>query len=433
MKKILIIALIAILSSTLIQAQTQHDTASYERRPFQFTFLFPPLSTNGINNVNIVNDVSLNLFLGVSGGVEAFEAGLFINVDRFYVDGVQLAGFGNTVGGHLRGAQLAGFYNVNGAYTNGFQGAGFVNVTGTNVTGAQAAGFVNVAGHAVEGFQGAGFVNVAGTKVTGAQAAGFVNVAGDTLQGFQGAGLANIAGQARNGVQAAGLGNVAGGGHTHFQGAGFFNVGEEIEGAQAAGFVNVAGKVKGVQLAGFLNICDSIDGVPIAFISVVKQNGFRKFSFSVSEIQYANLSYKLGVKHFYNIYSFGKPFGPASRWMFGGGFGGEIDLSENMRLNIEGTVHQELWIANSSNPYFLYIDRLNLYNSLKFLFGWSVDDKVDLHIGPTFNVSVAHTNPDFGTIGWNEIAPYSFYNNTSNNYNQTNVQMWVGLQGSISF
>jgi hypothetical protein len=46
---------------------------------------------------------------------------------------------------------------------------------------------------------------------------------------------------------------------------------------------------------------------------------------------------------------------------------------------------------------------------------------------------VAHTNPYFGTIGWNEIAPYSFFNRTSTNYNQTNVQMWVGLQGSISF
>jgi hypothetical protein len=433
MKKIISFILIACLSSTLIQAQTLHDTATYERRPFQLTFFFPPLSTNGINNVNIVNDVSLNLFLGVSGGVEAFEAGFFINVDRYYVDGVQLAGFGNTVGGHLRGAQLAGFYNVNGSYTHGFQGAGFVNVTGTDVTGAQAAGFVNVAGASVEGFQGAGFVNVAGARVKGAQAAGFINVAGDTLQGFQGAGLVNVSGKARSGVQAAGFGNVAGGGHSHFQGAGFFNVGEEIEGAQAAGFVNVAGKVKGVQLAGFLNICDSIDGVPIAFISVVKQNGYRKGSFSVSEIQYANLSYKLGVRHFYNIYSFGKPFGPASRWMFGGGFGTELDLTEKMRLNIEGTVHQELWIANSTNPYFLYIDRLNLYNSIKFLFGWNVDEKVDLHIGPTFNVSVAHTNPDFGTIGWNEIAPYNFYNHTSNNFNQTNVQMWVGLQGSISF
>ena len=415
MKKILATFLATLIFGTLILAQ--EDTIAYERRPFQMTFFFPPLSTNGANNGNIINDVSLNLFVGVSGGVEAFEAGLFMNIDKYYMHGAQLAGFGNVVGADVRG----------------FQGAGFVNVTGTHVLGAQGAGFVNVAGGNVTGAQGAGFVNVAGGKTTGAQLAGFVNVTGDTLTGFQGAGFVNVSGKSYNGVQTAGFGNVVSMGHANFQGAGFFNVADEIEGAQAAGFVNVAGKVKGTQLAVFLNICDSIEGVPLALFSIVKKNGYRKLSLNVSEIQYANLAYKMGVKHLYNIYTFGKPFGPASRWMFGGGLGGEIDLTEKMMLNIEGTVQQELWIGNSAAPYFLYIDRLNLYTTLKALFGWNVDDKVDLHVGPTFNVSVAHSNPDFGVLEWNEIPRYSFYNHTNSDYEQTNVQMWVGIQGSITF
>jgi len=395
----------------------QQDTTAYEHRPFQFTFLFPPLSTNGFNNANIVNDVSLNLFVGVSGGVDVFEAGGFVNIDRFNVKGCQLAGFGNTVGGYASGVQLAGFYNVNGSYIKGFQGAGFVNVVGAGVEGGQTAGFINVAGQGVTGFQGAGFMNMAGDTLDGVQAAGFLNISGD----------------AKHGVQAAGFGNVAGGGNNYLQGAGFFNVAEEIHGAQVAGFVNVAGKVTGTQLAGFINICDSIDGVPLSFISVVKQNGYRRFGFSVSEVQYINIFFKMGVKRLYNIYSFGKPFGPGSRWMYGGGLGTEIDLSEKMMLNIEGTVHQELWIGSPANVPFLHIDRLNLYNSVKVLFGWNMDNKAYLQLGPTFNVSVANTNPDIGTLAWHEIAPYSVYNRTRNNYNQTNVQMWVGLQGSISF
>jgi hypothetical protein len=415
MKKLFPIVMISLLITQI--AQAQEDSTVYEQRPFQFTFLFPPLSTNGAKNAQIVNDVSINLFLGVSGGVEAFEAATFINIDQYYVDGVQLAGFGNTVGGHVSGAQLAGFYNVTGKHVQGFQGAGFINVAGNSVTGAQAAGFVNVAG----------------SSLTGAQLAGFVNVAGDTLEGFQGAGFINVASKTGKGVQAAGFGNVAGKGETNFQGAGFFNVAEEVKGAQVAGFINVAGTVKGFQGAGFLNICDSIDGVPLAFISVVKKNGYRKFGFNISEIQYANLSYKMGVKKLYNIYSFGKPLGPGSRWMFGGGLGTEIDLTENMMLNIEGTVHQELWIGKPGTMYFMQIDRLNLYNSVKFLFGWNMDEKVDIHIGPTFNVSVANAHPDMGQMAWNEIPPYSFYNHTSSNYKGTNVQMWVGLQGSISF
>jgi len=399
MKKILTPMLISLLFFQALQAQG--DTTAYERRPFQFTFLFPPLSTNGAGNARIINDVSLNLFLGVSGGVESFELGGFINVDQYYANGFQLAGFGNTVGGSVAGAQIAGFYNVNGTSLNGFQGAGFVNVAGTGVSGAQVGGFINVAGDSLEGFQGAGFINVTG--------------------------------KAKKGVQVAGFGNVAGEGNTHFQGSGFFNVAGEVNGAQLTGFINMAGKVNGFQGAGFLNVCDSIDGVPLAFISVVKQNGYRTIGFTASEVQYANLSFKMGVKQLYTIYSFGKPGGPMSRWMFGGGLGTEIDLSRNMLLNIEGTVHQELWIGSSSVPHFLYIDRLNLYNTVKFLFGWNMDDRVRLHLGPTFNVSVADTNPDLGVLGWNEIPPYSFYSHTGTNYDQTNVQMWIGLQGSIHF
>lgn len=379
----------------------RNDTIPYEQRSFQFTFLFPPLSTNGLNNVNIVNDVSLNLFIGLSGGVDLLEAGGFINIDRYHVRGAQLAGFGNTVGGSMNGAQLSGFYNVTGGHAHGFQGAGFVNVTGSDVKGVQAAGFANVAG--------------------------------DTLDGLQAAGFINVAGASRHGVQVAGFGNVAGGGNNLLQGAGFFNIAREVNGAQLAGFINVADHVVGTQVAGFINICDSIAGVPLSFISVVKKNGYRKLGFSISEVQYASFSYKMGVKHLYNIYSFGKPFGPGSRWMYGGGVGTELDLSGNLLLNIEGTVHQELWIGNPAASHFLQVDRLNLYNSVKFLFGWNVEDQVTLSLGPTFNVAVANTNPGFGQLAWNNISPYSIYNHTMSNYRQTNVQIWFGLQGSITF
>lgn len=411
----------------------QEDSTSYEKRPFQFTFLFPPLSTNGAKNARIVNDVSLNLFLGVSGGVEAFEAGLFLNIDQYYMHGVQLAGFGNTVGGDVSGAQVAGIYNLSGAHAQGFQGAGLVNVSSRGLNGAQVAGLVNVAGSGVSGFQGAGLVNVAGRNVKGAQVAGLVNVAGDSLEGFQGAGFVNVADRATKGVQAAGFGNVIGGGATHFQGAGFFNVAEEVKGAQVAGFVNVAGTVKGFQGAGFLNICDSIDGISLALIPVVRKNGYRKFALSISEVQYVNLSFRLGVRQFYNIYSIGMRYGVYNSWLMGGGFGTEMDLTEKLKLNIEGTVHQEFMFGTPPESWFLYVDRLNLYNTVKCLFGWKVGEKTDLHIGPTFNVSVAHSSPDLGTRPWSKIPPYSFYNRTGTTYKQTNVQMWVGLEGRISF
>ena len=200
-----------------------------------------------------------------------------------------------------------------------------------------------------------------------------------------------------------------------------------------AGFVNVAENVKGFQGAGLLTICDSIDGVALSLIPIVRKNGYRKFAFSVSEVQYANLSFRLGVRHFYNIYSIGMKYGVYNSWMMGGGFGTEMDLTEKVKLNIEGTVHQEFMFGTPPDSWFLYVDRLNLYNTVKVLFGWNMGKQANLHIGPTFNVSVAHSAPDMGTKPWNEIPPYSFYNHTGTSYKQTNVQMWVGLEGRISF
>ena len=119
MKKFLTLILLSFICMQTVHAQG--DSVAYESRSFQFTFLFPPLSTNWINNVQIVNDVSLNLLVGVSGGVNAFELGGLINFGKYYMRGVQLAGFGNNVGGSVKGAQLAGYFNFGGTSINGFQ------------------------------------------------------------------------------------------------------------------------------------------------------------------------------------------------------------------------------------------------------------------------------------------------------------------------
>jgi len=383
-----------------VRGQDEKVETSYEYRTFQFTFLFPPFSTNGINNINCINDFSINPFIGYSGGVGLFEAAGFINVDRYTVTGVHLAGFGNTVGDIVNGVQAAGFYNV--------------------------------VGKSINGVQTAGFINFVGTEVKGVQVAGFMNIGGGTLDGVQAAGFLNIAGETGISVQAAGFGNVSGKGSAKFQASGFFNVANEVEGAQIAGFINVADNIKGVQVAGFINICDSINGVPVGFINIVRKNGFRAFEVSVSEMQYLNLSYKMGVKKLYTIYSFGKPFGNRSRWMYGAGLGTQFDLSERMLMNIEGIVHQELWVAHPDATRFLYIDRVNLYNTVKFIFGWKTNSTISLHLGPTLNVGVSGDNTYSAVSERDLIAPYSFLKFKSP-FNNTITQIWFGFQGGIRF
>jgi hypothetical protein len=260
-------------------------------------------------------------------------------------------------------------------------------------------------------------MNICGGNFQGAQLTGFLNVAGRETRGFQGAGFGNVSGQRTQGVQAAGFFNVAG---------------SSVRGAQLAGFINVGGSVRGLQMAGFINVADSLDGIPIGFINVVAKNGYRRFEFSTSETQYANFSYRMGVRKLYNIYSFSKPSGPGSRWLFGFGLGGELDLSKKAMLNLEAIVNQELWIAEPDVKAFLHIDRLNLLNQFRVLFAFKPSDQVTLFAGPTVNVAVAETNPDIGYLPWYEIGPnWAFFNRTYDNVARTNVKMWIGVSGGV--
>jgi hypothetical protein len=351
------------------QAQELKSTPELREKPFQVTFLFPPLSTNWIQNSKTINKVSLNFLVGNAGGVNGAEIGYFINTINYHVKGFQGAGFGNVVGRSVDGVQLAGFFNVNGTDARVLQGSGFINVCGGNFQGAQLTGFLNVTGQDTKGFQGAGFGNISGGR---------------------------------------------------------------IQGAQLAGFFNVAGNVKGLQMASFLNVADSLDGIPIGLFNIVVKNGYRKFEFSFSETQYANFSYRMGVRKFYNIYSFSKPTGPGTRWLFGFGLGGELDLNKKVDLNLEAVVNQELWIAEPAVNSFLHIDRLNLLNQFRVLFAFNPSEKVSLFVGPTFNVAVAESNPDIGYLPWHEIGPnWAFFNRIYNNVAQTNVKMWIGIMGGV--
>jgi len=415
-KKLLIIILT--LCVTLPYTFAQDEEEDYFTSPFQFTFLFPPLSTNGIHNSRTVNRVSLNLLVGRSGGVEGLELGGFINSDKYFVKGLQVAGFSNMVDGYVSGLQLAGFSNINGESRKSLQGAGFMNIVGRDMSGAQLAGFGNISGGSTSGAQVSGFFNISGDTTSGAQLAGFFNVAPNFNNGAQFAGAINLSGEGPIQVQVSGLINKA----------------EEINGVQATGLVNLATYVKGVQLSGLINVCDSIDGVPIGFISYVRKDPYRKFEFSSSEVSYASFSFKMGVKRFYNIYTFGKLPRDGTRWIIGAGFGYEHDLNERMLLNIEAIVHQELWIADSRTGRLFAFDRLNLLNQVRANFGMILSDKATMFFGPTLNVSVAESNPDLGRFNYYEIGPkWALLNSTRNNVGQTHVKMWIGFNGGIRF
>ncbi|MDT8432642.1 MAG: hypothetical protein RQ746_14050 [Bacteroidales bacterium] len=272
--------------------------------------------------------------------------------------------------------------------------------------------------------------------MTGIQGAGFMNVAGNRTSGLQAAGFMNMAGAFADGVQAAGFGNVSGSGSVNLQASGFFNVADEVEGVQAAGFINRARYVKGLQAAGFINVVDSIDGIPIAPFSIVRYNGYQRFEISTSETQYVRTAFRLGVEKFYTIYSLGKAYGFASRYMYGAGAGTQWSLGGRSFINLEVMTEQEFWMGDERSPRFWHHSRLNMVNQLGLTYGMSLVDKVEWFVGPTLNLSIAHTEAFEDTnIPWEPIAPeWTFTDQTYQvGGRQTNNAFWLGFRGGLRF
>ncbi len=175
-------------------------------RGFQFSVV-PFVGTNRKISGSVVNDYSLNLLGGFSGGTNKAELGGLFNITKGDAGIVQVAGVFNQVGGQIRGLQLAGV----------------VNSAMDSVKAAQIAGVSNFTTGNVRGFQLAGVLNLATKNVQGSQIAGVLN-------------------------------------YTH----------RDVTGIQIAPVLNIARKVTGSQI-GILNYSDSTTGAPIGLISIVRK------------------------------------------------------------------------------------------------------------------------------------------------------------------
>ncbi len=288
-----------------------------EERFFQISLL-PFVGSNHAVSGLITNRISVNVLAGYSEGVRGLEMGGFLNIDRNDVEGVQLSGFGNIVGRDTRGVQMAGFFNINGGSFTGLQSAGFSNLVMDTIRGVQLAGFSNALRGPMYGPQISGFANYTSQNVDGAQISGFLNIAGKDVKVAQVSGFANYC---RNvgGLQIAGFSNIAS---------------DTNNGLQVAGFINFAKKVDGFQISVF-NVSDSVSsGLPIGFLSFVRK-GYHTLEFTTDEFFRANISFKTGVRKFYNILTAG--FNNDYAFHGGYGFGSRIDFGKRLGLSLDLT------------------------------------------------------------------------------------------------
>jgi hypothetical protein len=378
----MIVVLIFISSFAIAQEQKP-------LRDFQLSVV-PPLGTEGRHSSDFRYRFSLNVLFGITGGVDGFEAGGLVNVNTGPVEGAQLAGLGNMVEGNLKGFQGAGLMNVNKADVNGFSGAGFANIVGGHSEGAQMSGFANVNGGNSKGFIASGFANVTGGEADACQIAGFANVTGNFCMGPQ------------------------------F--AGFMNISRDIKGAQFAGFLNIAAKVKGLQL-GFLNIADTVSGVPIGFVSIVRKGAYRQFEINASDVMHLGVSFRIGVPHFYNIFTYSaRPFASDKVYGFGYGIGTAIGFSNSTSMQIELHSTQMRDFGKWEEDV-----ELDLLNELRLTVGTILANRLELFAGPVLYNHVFKHLPESGITGA-DLANYTISTKT---HDDIISEWWIGARGGL--
>lgn len=386
--------LLLLITGLTLKTYTQKDSLDID--PFQVTFFYP-FGTSGTHSIENGYLFSLNILAGITGAANGFELGGIANTNKYYNHGLQFAGICNITGTTNTGGQIAGICNLLGSSTEGLQLAGITNLAGGTLKGVQIGGIINVSADSATGAQLAGISNIAGA-VEGLQSAGISNVSGNT-EGCQLAGITNISGDAN--VQIGGIGNIAG----------------SVDGIQIGGIYNVAGYIEGVQLAGIINICDSINGVPLALVSIVRKNGYRRWDIWGSEAFYMNVSYKIGIRQLYTIISLGyKPGDQHNNTGLGLGLGSNTSLGKRSSIDVEAHMYhisRYLWMKEDN---FMYTLRLHYVQHLGKRFA--------LFAGPAFNMLSTKYTSDA-----DEIAPgYGIEYKGSYNW-----QYWLGFNAGIRF
>jgi len=390
-------------------------------RKWQVSFL-PFAGSNHKLSGRVVNENSINILGGVNMGVKKFEFGGLFNINRAYVSKFQFGGLFNYVHGTVNGFQIGGLFNINRKALTGAQFGGLFNIQIGETKGHQVGGLFNIAAKNISGTQIGGLFNIAAQKVGGVQIGGLFNFAADTTGGLQLGGLFNYAHCSVKGAQIGGLFNIAVEDVNGAQIGGLFNIANEVKGVQVAGLINVAKKVNATQI-GFINIADSVSGIPVGFLSVAR-NGYISFELSADESFFANLTFRTGVRKFYNIFTAGlRPeIGKLPLWAAGYGLGTSPRLSKKFFLNIELSSQQ---LINSE-----YKNGLKLLNRFYLGADYVFAKRFAVSAGGSINGLLSDfANPEY-VQEFSPGKPFFFY---EKDYAATelNLKMWWGLRVGV--
>jgi hypothetical protein len=358
-----------------VTGRAQVDQESKKVMPVQIT-LISPLGTNGMASLETINNASLNILAGVSGGVKGAEIGGLANYAAGDITGVQLGGLVNASTGRLKGSQIAGLANYNHQATVGVQLGGILNINNAEITGTQVGGIANYNRQQLKGVQVGGITNITVGDVKGLQLSGIANIATGRASGAQ------------------------------------------------LSLFNYSKVFKGFQL-GLINIVDSMEsGAALGLFTFVR-NGYHKFEVEANETFFANATFKSGVNSLYTIYtvSYGRK-NNTDYWAPGLGLGFLTSVGSKFDINVD-------LVAKQVNEGEWWTEELNMINTLSVNLAYKFKDNFSAFIGPAINVSVSGRKDEEGNLIGNSLVPeWAFYDQV---HSGKRVQMYLGLRGGIRF
>ncbi len=394
----------------LITSQLFSQNQTKNVRPGQLTIIYP-LSTNGFNSYDYSNIMSLNLIIGLNGGVEGFEVGGVGNINDSVVNGFQAAGVFNITKGNVNGFQAAANLNVNHGNFNGAQLNGMLNVNTGNFDGIQIAGFGNINKGNVKGVQISCCLNSNYGYAEGVQIAGLMNnnlsmPDKKEIDLVQISGLINQNNSPAKGSQITSILNVSTDTLKGVQ-IGLINIGTYVDGAQI-GLINITAK-------------DSTDVVPIGLLNFVK-GGLFEFEVGATDLIYANINFKMGVEKFYTIFKIGYSiYAGNSVYTHGLGIGRYFNINEKNRLNFD------ISYTNLSEIPFM-VTRNEVLTKIDLNYKRMLTPKFSFYIGPSFNYYIAE---DWGQGESFQLQPLYYFSKES--YIYFDAIAWIGVNAGVSF
>jgi hypothetical protein len=330
----------------------------------------PGLSTHGILSDRIINNFSLNIFGGRTGGVSGAEIGGLFNINTGYVRSVQVAGLFNLTGAYVQGVQVGGLFNNVNGYVQGVQIGGLANRIKGSFNGTQVGGLYNHIEQGIEGIQIAGLSNYTRLKVKG--------------------------------IQLAGINNFS----------------KQVDGLQVAGIFNYTKKLHGLQI-GLINVADSSDGYSIGLVNIVP-HGYHKLMLSTNEVFQMNAAFKTGNNKLYSILLGGINAGNKLKaYSFGYGLGAALLLGNNVSINPEIT---------SQYVYLGTFKDFNLLNKFHLDLHIKPTQHFSFFAGPSF--AAYYSDQKVAIPGYKLRLP----NDNRNRFKvATNITGWLGWNVGVSF